>query len=159
VIELALRNFLIDTSDGDQTQSDRNTARAAVYASVSNRVYYARRPQSTLDPALTIDRLGTLRFNDLPGEPAYTGAYIEIAAWAKQDGTPPITLVTLADNLRQAVTQYRGTMDTLFISGCWLENERMTEYKPVDASDNWTFAYTMDFKIMFSQTAVVALAG
>lgn len=155
MIELALRNFLIDTTDGYTSDATRQANRVAFLAAVGSRIYAGRRPQSTIDPALTIERVGVLRFDDLKGEAGICQSTVQCAIWGKES-TIPITVVQIAEQyLRGSISQYRGAMDTLTISGVTVTREGMVSRAPDDASDIWAFTYSLDFLITHSQAEVL----
>jgi len=159
MIELALKTFLTTPSNGDQTQTARNTARNSLAGAIGNRVWIGRRPQESLTPSITMQRLSAERYNDLNGEPTTVPSTVDLTIWGRQDQYSPGGIIEAATEwLRLALTQYRGTMGTLDIQGITIINERMiTPVAPTDASDNWLFGYTTDFLIHHSQSGVTAL--
>ena len=159
-IERALYEYLIDPADGDQSQPERNTARQTLLSKLGKRISLNRRPQHALDPSLEIRRVSVLPFNDLPGEPACTVSLLDLVMYAKEDGMLPNDLIELTMGpLHQAVAQYRGTMGGLYIHSTALERAmQQPAYLPIDASDNWTFNYTLTLEIMHEQQAIKAIA-
>ena len=159
-IERALYDFLTDPTDGDQSQPERNVARQALLANLGKRISLNRRPQHALDPALEIRRVSVLAYNDLPGEPSCTRSLIDLVVYAKQDGMLPNDLIELATGpLQQSIVQYRGTMGQLYIYSTALERGlQQPAFVPNDASDSWTFTFTLTVELVHQQQAIAAVA-
>ena len=156
-IESALAYFLTNVSDGDTSQPARQTARQYVYDKVEDRVTIGRRPQGEPAPAITLTRSGVNRFNDLGGEPDHCQTVLEVTLWTKGELYPD-ELLDVADNIRQAITQYRGSMKSLRVHGLALESDfLLVVAQPTDGSDDWTFGYQGAFEILHETTPVVAI--
>ena len=158
IIEEAIKTFLTDATDGDQTQSARNTARSAIASDIGLRVYLGRRPQGSTGPAVTLRRVTSQRYDDLAGEDGTVQHRVDVNVWTKRDSVPPAKVCDIADNIRQALGQYRGTMGDVTVLGVTLERDAMEiVIPPRDGSDDWSFVYSMEFKLTYGQTAVTAL--
>ena len=158
-IERALYEFIKNPFSGDTSQAARNTAREYVSDQVGTRIYLDRRPQSELDPAITIRTVQVFAFQDLPGEPGCIRSLVDITVWGQYGGLAPIESVELAKNyLHPALAHYRGSMGSLYVQGVSLEGANMLPaYAPIDASDRWTFAYSLTFEIMHQQAVIEAV--
>ena len=155
MIESELAAYLKNPALDDQSQAARNTARTNLSAAIGTRVYMARREEQTLTPALTLRRQTTMPQSDLDGECGMRTVLLSLILWVREDAGSPMKVVDIADDLRQAVNHYRGTMGTLYVYGCEIENDYMlAPIKPDDGSDLWLYSYVIDVLMSFQQTAV-----
>lgn len=128
-----LIKFLADSDDV------RNRLGARMFPGV------ARQGESL--PYLTVRQIGTERFNDLAGEDSIASVTYQLTTWAATD-----TETREIDELiRLRISGYRGLMDSTYVHGCTIENQREQQIKPAEGSDHWLFGKSTDYQITFNQ--------
>lgn len=157
MIEKALAYFLRNTNSGTTTNAVRQTARRKLREAVGRHIYSARRPQvaGQANVALSLRRISSIRFNDLPGEDKLAAPIIQGTIWTRGPNAEMDALRT-SDWLRQSLSGYWGSMgeDDTYVHGCIILRDSMeTPVEPKDKSPDWTYAVSMDFEITHAQTS------
>lgn len=118
---------------------------------VRNRLAYRIFPgvarQGEQLPYLTMRQIGTDRYNDLAGEDGLATIVLQLTVRADTDTEAR----DIAELIRNRLSGYRGLMDTTYVQGCTIENQREQQVRPAAGSDHWMFEHHTDYRITFNQ--------
>ena len=163
-LEKSILEYLRSTSPTG-IRADRLAARTELQAYVGvDDIHIARRsalPSSdAADFALLVQRIATIPQPDLKGEPCYSIAIVQFTLLgADKFSRNPVALTVqrLANQeLRIMFSAYQGGMGTngtVYDSRIERSQYRAARF-PIDASDGWSFAYTLDVRFFYEQQAV-----
>lgn len=165
MVETAIENHLAfwlkNATDGDTSNSARQTARSAVIATVSGNIFSGRRPPDQVGRALTMRRLTTDRWNDNSGESDLVRPIVTIEGWGKGDSAP-FDIPKLMEQLRRALTHYRGVMTDAATNQAFVHNVAIVrDAMPLPSSPRdketkagWTFRSSMDVQLVHDQMEI-----
>jgi len=154
LLEQSIRKYLSDTGNG-LTTTARVAARRSLADQIGRRIFVGRVPQETEGNfALTIRRVGGIRYHDVPGEPDEAQAIVEFRVLGTQ---APLLIQELCEtHVRLALTNYSGAIgNDGYVYGSTVVRDSMEiPAPPLDASDRWRFGYSMDIKFTYKQTGI-----
>ena len=142
VIEHALKVYLL--------------SKAAVTDKIAHRLYANHVPQDERgSPRVVLRRIITPRMYTLLEEFDCVQVRMSVDIYADGAGGERAVLDT-AEQIRQQVSSYRGTWGNASneaqIYSCTIERESTLQpYRPIDGSDVWTHAHTMELLITHNQ--------
>lgn len=121
---------------------------AGITAQAGTRVYPAPAPEDATYPLIVYQRISTVRVRSMLGGSQLAKARLQINAHAQTYAAAK----TLADEIRNALDDYAGTMGTVNVSGCFLEDDAdMPDVSP-DLLGNRLYGVRMDFLIGYQET-------
>lgn len=152
-LESEIVHYLRDVTNGD---SDRQAYREQLRARVGDNIFHGRIPASAKGPyALTLKRINTRRFHDLAAEDTLAQAVIQFTAIGNE--SPAVVQEICEYALRLSLNSYRGTLGKgpTTIHDVTVERDGMPlPGDPYEGSDNWKFAYSIDFRVSYTQEAI-----
>lgn len=118
-------------------------------AEVAGRVFRHRAPQDESKPFVTLQRIGTTRPYHLGNQAAAAQATVQVDIFVEK----PNQVDSLGEHIRDRMSGYRGAMGDETIRGCTCERDTDLTERPDDASDDWNFRRSFDFRITHVETA------
>jgi len=122
------------------------SAATAVTATVSTsnpRIYPNYLPQDAPLPAIVQERISTIRLSAMSDDPDMSEVRMQISAMA----TSVSAVHGLADNIRRAFYRYTGTIASVTIGDCWLENESSLYFSDIEVHQ-----LALDYMFRFTET-------
>jgi hypothetical protein len=89
---------------------------AAVAALLSSRVYFVKMPQNPVMPCATLNLITARRDYAQEGQTALVNSLVQVDAWAESESG----VKGLAEQIRLALSGYRGILDGINIQGVFL---------------------------------------
>lgn len=127
-------------------------ADADVIALTSTRIYMYEAPSSATTPYITFYQISGVPSHHLQAAAGITDQRVQIDCW--DGGNEAATGVeTLADKVRLAMDGFRGTMGTVTVRMCHLEDEGSDFFPKVRSSrEGGIFRKRLDFRIWHTET-------
>lgn len=123
---------------------------ASITALVSTRIFPVRVPQAqTTKPCITYTRISGQRIRDFDGEVGIENPRIQIDCWANTFASA----FSVADAVRLKLDGKRGNINSNFLYGCYLDDERHSFVTPKDASDKGVYRISVDYIFWHTETA------
>ena len=156
-IEKSLATFLRDPSNGDVSDSNRQSHRTDLNNLIGNLIYLGRLPEGTGTLAMVIREVSRLPEYTMKGELELGRVIIEVMVLGRaiDSGTK---VLRVAKDARVAITGYRGTMGDHYVHGCTLERGQMDVPKPPinETGHYWSFAKSADYLLTYEQEVPTA---
>lgn len=119
-----------------------------ITSQAAGRVYPAPAPEDPTYPLIVYQRISTTRVRSLQGPAQLAKARMQINAYAQGYAAAK----TLADEIRNALDCYQGTLGSINVSGCFLEDDADTfDIEPENLA-NRVYGVRMDFLIGYQET-------
>lgn len=121
---------------------------SAVTTVCGTRIFYENLPQDIALPAAVVSLGSYQPVRHLTGLAALANGNVRVDCYAATHAEAE----NLADQVRLKATEYRGTMGTLAVRGCFISGQRDFDDPPIDGSDAWRKGRSMDFSVWFVET-------
>lgn len=123
---------------------------ANVSATVSTRIYPDRLPQNVTYPAITYENNGGYSHEHMTGISGLAETYITVYCWAKTR----IEATALAEYVRLALTQYKGTSASVVVCRIHSGVEATDVDEPEDDSDLPTYWHEREYHCFFNEATL-----
>ncbi|MCA9232502.1 MAG: DUF3168 domain-containing protein [Planctomycetales bacterium] len=123
-------------------------ASAAISDVVGTRIYSSRVAQGIKGALIVLRNITSQREYTLTGEVGVKLSTVQIDAYDQTS----VKAQALAEKIRNRLSGYAGAAGDITIQAATIIAERALRDTPVDASDQWTFRYSMDFDIWHTQS-------
>lgn len=154
LLERDIYDHLRDPDSGDTTNADRQNARQRFRHLVGPAVYLGRIPEGVQPIAAFIRRVHGGSAYHMTGEDATAQPIVEFVIVAR-DFNRGLDALEAAENLRLIFSSYAGTIGEVWCSSATIERDAMQiPSTAVDGSDDWVYAYSLDFRFTVDQVVV-----
>lgn len=119
-----------------------------IAAQVGSRIYPAPAPEDVTYPLIVYQRISTVRVRSLNGPAQLAKARVQINAHAATYSAAKL----LADEIRNALDCFQGTMGTVNVSGCFLQDDGDLPDISPDLLANRVYGVRMDFLVGYQET-------
>jgi Protein of unknown function (DUF3168) len=120
----------------------------AVRNRLGSRIFPAVARQGEQLPYLAMKQLGTERHYDLAGEDGLASVVLQLSVCAITDSDAR----EISEIVRNRLSGYRGLMESTFVHGCTIENQREQQLKPSTGGEQWLHVHNTDYRLTFNQT-------
>jgi hypothetical protein len=122
---------------------------AGVTAITSTRIYPIQAPQNVTKPYITYQRISTERDYTLGGPDGLVNAILQVDCWAATNDAAR----SLADAVRLAFDDYRGTSSSVVIQGTFLHNDFDNWEQELAGGEPLLHRVTLEFSAWYEETA------
>lgn len=126
----------------------RLLADAPLAALVGDRVRPGELKQSETLPAVTYELVNKEGWHSLQGGTTHARSRVQFNCY----GRTKIASVTVARAIKDSLDGFRGTLGSVFIDSCMLDNEYDTKDPPESGSAEWRQRRVIDFTIVHSES-------
>lgn len=122
---------------------------AGVTAITSTRIYPLQAPQNVTRPYITYQRISTERDGSLDGPNGLVSASVQVDCWATTNDAAR----ALADAVRLAFDDYRGSAASTIIQGVFLKQDFDNWEQELAGGESLLHRVTLEFNVWHEETA------
>lgn len=128
------------------------TGSTVITGLVSDRVYPNSIPAGKTYPCVTFNRIGTEQPHHLTAAATIQQATIQFDCWGQGKGGYS-SAATIAEAIRDRMDGYRGSMGSVTVKTCHLQDQRDDYEAPTDGDTIGYHRVSMDFLLWYSVSA------
>lgn len=131
-----------------QSIRTRLLSQTAVTDIVGTRIHPQWRPQDGALAAITLQRISEDHVHNLEGGAGLARPRIQVDCWSSKYSEAQ----SLGEAVREALQGFTGTVDSVTIHSCLLDNRADLFEPPKDGSDKGIYHIALDFQLIYGES-------